>query len=163
MCQNLSGQFLLLPTHFLHPCTIISNFLFFAAVAEETIALWTAFFAAAKLFFAAPLCTLSFKISHTPSSLWNNHTDSKCRISFGDWFWHLIVENRSIVLNFHQQRPVSALKNHPRPQRPKRPMKAKKGHQRPKLSKIIDFINNQCKIINKLECHTKKKLFFKNW
>ena len=91
------------------------------------------------------------------------HTDSKCRISFGDWFWHLIVENRSIVLNFHQQRPVSALKNHPRPQRPKRPMKAKKGHQRPKLSKIIDFINNQCKIINKLECHTKKKLFFKNW
>ena len=41
------------------------------------------------------------------------------------------------MLNFHQQRPVSALKNHPRPQRPKRPMKAKKGHQRPKLSKIL--------------------------
>ena len=91
------------------------------------------------------------------------HTDSKCPISFGDWFWHLIVGNRSIVLNFHQQRPVFALKNHPRPQRPKRPMKAKKGHQRPKLPKIIDFINNQCKIINKWECDTKKKLFFKNW
>ena len=94
------------------------------------------------------------------------HNDSKCQISFGDWFWHLIVGNRSIVLNFHQQRPVFALKNHPRPQRPKRPkrpMKAKKGHQRPKLPKIIDFINNQCKIINKWECDTKKKLFFKNW
>ena len=49
------------------------------------------------------------------------------------------------MLNFYQQRPVFALKNHPRPQRPKRPMKAKKGHQRPKLPKIIDFINNQCK------------------
>ena len=66
------------------------------------------------------------------------------------------------MLNFHQQRPVFALKNHPRPQRPKRPMKAKKGHQRPKLPKIIDFINNQFKIINKRECDTKKKLFFKN-
>ena len=66
------------------------------------------------------------------------------------------------MLNFHQQRPVFALKNHPRPQRPKRPMKAKKGHQRPKLPKIIDFINNQCKIINKWEYDTKKKLFFKN-
>ena len=41
-------------------------------------------------------------------------------------------------------------------------MKAKKGHQRTELQKIIDFINNQCKIINKLECDTKKKLFFKN-
>ena len=36
-------------------------------------------------------------------------------------------------------------------------MKAKKGHKRPKLPKIIDFINNQCKIINKWECDTKKK------
>jgi len=48
-------------------------------------------------------------------------------------------------------------------QRPKRPMKAKKGHQRPEPQKIIDFINIQCKIINKWECNTKKKLFFKNW
>ena len=60
------------------------------------------------------------------------------------------------MLNFHQQRPVFALKNHPRPQRPKRPMKAKKGHQRPKLQKIIDFINNQCKIIYKCQYNTKK-------
>jgi hypothetical protein len=67
------------------------------------------------------------------------------------------------VLNFYQQRPVFALKIHPRPLRPKRPMKAKKGHQRPELQKIIDFINIQCKIINKWECNTKKKLFFKNW
>ena len=66
------------------------------------------------------------------------------------------------MLNFYHQRPVFAQKIHPRPQRPKRPMKAKKGHQRPKLPKIIDFINNQCKIINKWECDTKKKLFFKN-
>jgi hypothetical protein len=29
------------------------------------------------------------------------------------------------VLNFYQQRPVFALKTHPRPQRPKRPMMAK--------------------------------------
>ena len=30
---------------------------------------------------------------------------------------------------FYQKRPVFALKNYPRPQRPKRPMKAKKGQQ----------------------------------
>ena len=48
-------------------------------------------------------------------------------------------------------------------QRPKRPIKAKKGHQRPEHQKIIDFINIQCKIINKWECNTKKNLFFKNW
>jgi hypothetical protein len=30
------------------------------------------------------------------------------------------------MLNFYQQRPVFASKNHPRPQRPKRPMKPKK-------------------------------------
>jgi hypothetical protein len=64
------------------------------------------------------------------------------------------------VLNFYQQRPVFAIKIHPRP---KRPMKAKKGHQRPELQKIIGFINIQCKNINKWECITKKKLFFKNW
>jgi hypothetical protein len=56
------------------------------------------------------------------------------------------------VLNFYQERPVFALKIHPRPLRPKRPMKAKKGHQRPELQKINDFINIQCKIINKWEC-----------
>ena len=46
---------------------------------------------------------------------------------------------------------------------PQRPMKAKKGHQWSDLQKIIDFINIPCKIINKWECNTKKKLFFKNW
>jgi hypothetical protein len=35
------------------------------------------------------------------------------------------------------------------PKRLKRPMKAKKGHQRPKLPKIIDLMDIQCKIINK--------------
>ena len=92
-----------------------------------------------------------------------NHSDSHCWISFVNWFWHLIVGNRSIGLNFYQQRPVFALKFFQRPQRSKRPMKARKGHQRPELQKIIDFINIQCKIINKWECNTKKKLFFKNW
>ncbi len=87
------------------------------------------------------------------------HSDSKCRISFAICFWHLNVGNRSIVLNFYQQRPVFALKIHPRPLRPKRPMKAKKGHQRPELQKLIDFINIQCKIINKWECNTKKICF----
>jgi hypothetical protein len=60
------------------------------------------------------------------------------------------------VLNFYQQRPIFALKIHPRPLRPKRPMKVKKGHQRPELQNIIDFINIQCKIINKWECNTVK-------
>jgi Na+-transporting NADH:ubiquinone oxidoreductase subunit NqrB len=36
------------------------------------------------------------------------HGELKCRISFGNWFWHLIVGNMSIVLNFYQQRPVFA-------------------------------------------------------
>ena len=61
------------------------------------------------------------------------HSDLKCPITFGNWFWHLTVGNRPIVLNFYQQRPVFALKNHPRPQRPKKPMKANKGQQSPKL------------------------------
>ena len=65
------------------------------------------------------------------------HTDSQCPIWFVNCFWHLNVGNRSIVLNFYLQRPVFALKIHPRPQRPKRPMKAKKGHQRPDLQKSL--------------------------
>ena len=71
------------------------------------------------------------------------HSVSKCPISFGNWFWHLIVGNRSIVLNFYQQRPVFALKNHPRPQRPKRPMKANKGQHSPKLQiyMLLSLIN----------------------
>ena len=71
------------------------------------------------------------------------HSASKCPILFGNWFWHLIVGNRSIVLNFYQQRPVFALKNHPRPQRPKRPMKANKGQHSPKLQiyMLLSLIN----------------------
>ena len=71
------------------------------------------------------------------------HSVSKCPISFGNCFWHLIVGNRSIVLNFYQQRPVFALKNHPRPQRPKRPMKANKDQNSPKLqiSLLLSLFN----------------------
>ena len=71
------------------------------------------------------------------------HSDLKWPITFGNWFWHLIVGNRSIVLNFYQQRPVFALKNHPRPQRPKRPMKANKGQHSPKLqiSLLLSLFN----------------------
>merc|ERR1712051_728740 len=45
-----------------------------------------------------------------------------------------------MVLNFHQQRPVFALKNHPRPQRPKRPKEAIKGQnfQKSLISSIIN-------------------------
>ena len=90
------------------------------------------------------------------------HSDSDCWISFVNWFWHLIVGNRSIGLNSYQQRPVFK-KNCQRPQMSKRPMKTKKGHQRPELQKIIDFIKIQCKIINKWEYNTKKNLNFRNW
>ena len=71
------------------------------------------------------------------------HSDLKCLITFGNWFWDLIVGNRSKVLNFYQQRPVFALKNYPRPQRPKRPMKANKGQQSPKLqiSLLLSLFN----------------------
>ena len=71
------------------------------------------------------------------------HTDLKCLVTFGNWFWDLIVGNSLIVLNFYQQRPVFALKNYPRPQRPKRPMKANKGQQSPKLqiSLLLSLFN----------------------
>ena len=62
-----------------------------------------------------------------------SHSDLKCLITFGNWFWDLIVGNRSIVLKCYQQRPVFVLKNHPRPQRPQSPMKANEGRQSPKL------------------------------
>ena len=62
------------------------------------------------------------------------HSDLKCLITFGNWFWDLIVGNRSKVLNFYQQRPFFALKNYPRP---KRPMKANKGQQSPKTSNFL--------------------------
>ena len=57
-------------------------------------------------------------------------SELKCLITFGYWFWHLIAENRSIVLNFYQQRPVFALKNCQR-------HKGQKGQWRPtKASKV---------------------------
>ena len=47
------------------------------------------------------------------------------------------------MLNFYQQRPGFALKNHPRPQRPKRPMKANKGQHSPKpqVSLLLSLFN----------------------
>ena len=38
------------------------------------------------------------------------HTDLKCMITFGNWFWDLNVAKRWIVLNSCQQRPFFALK-----------------------------------------------------
>jgi hypothetical protein len=60
------------------------------------------------------------------------------------------------VHNFHQQRPVFALKNRPRPERP---MKAKKGHQRPKLPKIIvkSYVNGN--VILRKSCFSKIENF----
>ena len=84
------------------------------------------------------------------------HSDLKCPITFGNWFWHLIVGNRSIVLKSYQQRPVFASKNHPRPQRPKRPAKSK-------TSNLFVIITIQCKIINKCEYDYKRMCFLKNW
>ena len=83
-----------------------------------------------------------------------HHSDLECLGTFGNWFWDLIVGNKSIVLNFYQQRPVFALKNYPRPQRPKRPMKANKGQQCPKLQIFFVIITIQCKIINKCQYDT---------
>ena len=90
------------------------------------------------------------------------HSDSDCWILFGNWFWHLIVGNRSIGLNFYQQRSVFALKICQRPQRSIRPMKAKKPVKGQNFKNHY-FINIQSKIINKWECNTRKNLFFKNW
>ena len=89
------------------------------------------------------------------------HSDLECLITFGNWFWDLIVGNRSKVLNFYQQRPVFALKNYPRPQRPKRPMKANKGQQSPKLqiSLLLSLFNVKSSInVNMIL----KKVFLKN-
>ena len=93
---------------------------------------------------------------------WIQKSDQRnleCPITFRNWFWHLIIGNRPIVLDFYQQRPVLALKNNPRPQRPKRPMKANKGQQSPKLQISFVIITIQCKIINKCQYGTKKMCF----
>ena len=50
---------------------------------------------------------------------------------------------------------------YPKPTKDKKANEGQKGHQRPELQKIIDFINIQCKIINKWECNTKKVCFSK--
>ena len=90
------------------------------------------------------------------------HSDLECLRTFGNWFWDLIVGNRSIMLNFYQQWPFFASKNYPRPQRPKRPMKANKGQQSPKLQISFVIITIQCKIINKCQYGTKKCVFKKS-
>ena len=91
-------------------------------------------------------------------SIGNIHTDSKCLIAFGDWFWHLIGRNRSIVLDFYQQRPVFAQKIHPRPQRPKRPKKVIKG-QNFKKPLILSIFNVKLSIngneILRISCFSK--------
>ena len=71
------------------------------------------------------------------------HSDSKGPILFVNWFWHLIVGNKSIGLNIYQQRPLLAFKIHLRPQRPKKPMKANKGQQSPKfqISLLLSLFN----------------------
>ena len=69
--------------------------------------------------------------------------------------------NRSIVLNFYQKKLVFALKNYPRPQRPKRPMKANKGQQSSKLqiSLLLSLFNVKSSInVNMIL----KKVFLKN-
>ena len=77
------------------------------------------------------------------------HSDLKCQITFGNGFWVLNGGSRSIVLNFYQKKLVFALKNYPRPQRPKRPMKAKKGQQSLKLQhSLISSIFNVKSSIN---------------
>ena len=110
--------------------------------------------------FWGPSQNLNFKYSKTSYRiLWNllqcsklqvTHSELKCPISFGNWFWHLIVANRSIMLDFYQKRPVFTLKIHPRPQRPKRPMKASKGQQSPKLqnSLISSIFNVKSSIVS---------------
>ena len=92
------------------------------------------------------------------------HSELKCLISFGNWFWHLIVGNRSIVLTFYQKRPVFALKIHPRPQRPKRSTKANKGLQSPKLqNSLISSIFNVKLSINVSVIVKKDVLFIDNF
>ena len=73
-----------------------------------------------------------------------------------------MVGNSSIALNFYQQRPVFALKNYPRPQRPKRPTKANKGQQSVRLQISFVIITIQCKIIYKCPYGTKKCVFKKS-
>ena len=78
-----------------------------------------------------------------------NHSDSKCLISFGNWFWHLIVENRSIVPNFYQQRPGFALKivqGHKGQKGQWRPEKAIKGQNF--KNSLISLIFNAKSSIN---------------
>ena len=84
---------------------------------------------AALLAFGNFVCLFNQGFPIGSSVLPTQHSELKCLISFGNWFWHLIVTNRS-MLNFYQKRPQ-------RPIRPKRPMKASKGQQRPANSKSL--------------------------
>ena len=104
-------------------------------------------------------CIKCPQILQVKTLLQTNHSDLKRSITFGNWFWHLTVENRPIVLNFYQQKPVFSLKNCPRPKRPK---KTNEGQQRPAKSKTLNFfviITIQCKIINKCEYDSKRICF----
>ena len=76
-----------------------------------------------------------------------------------------MVGNGSNVLDFYQQSPVFALRNYPRPQRPKRPMKANKGQQSPKLqiSLLLSLFNVKSSInVNMIlkKCVFKKSEIF---
>ena len=101
------------------------------------------------------------KIGQKLIRLYSDHSDLKCQITFGNGFWVLNGGNRSIVLNFYQKKLVFALKNYPRPQRPKRPIQAKKRPAKSITSKVFDIINIHCIIINKCEFITKKRCFNK--
>ena len=50
----------------------------------------------------------NFCVILTDSLCLRLRSELKRPITFGNWFWHPIVGNRSIVLNFYQQRPVFA-------------------------------------------------------
>jgi hypothetical protein len=61
------------------------------------------------------------------------------------------------VLNFYQKRPVFALKNYPRPQRPKRPMKASK------VQNFIFFVIITINVKSSMNVNMiLKNVFFKN-
>ena len=80
----------------------------------------------------------------------------KCPISFRNWFWHLIVANRSIMLIFTKKGQFLLKKFTQGHKCQWRPAKSK-------TSKLFDIINIHCIIINKCECNTKKRCFNENW
>ena len=65
-----------------------------------------------EIVMSIPVCIIVFWVFHLQTKLNRNllsptsHSDLKCQITFGNWFWDPIVGNGSIVLNFYQKRPV---------------------------------------------------------